>query len=217
MKLAGISWKNGTLITNGTYSLEITADSYQIRKRIISPHILVFFAGIDLALFLLVLGIGYISVTFETGDVFSAALLAVIAWSFNIYMFWRIFGKRLREWHGLEHKLIAAAEHNDVKNAATYSPINDRCGGTYFLSIPVYLALATTLTVVLGIAPFGVLTLTGCLMTIEAKTFHQYNIPGIRFGRWLQKHVTTREPGADLLEKGIPAMEQFMGLVGTKV
>ena len=61
-----------------------------------------------------------------------------------------------------------------------------------------------------GIAPFGVLTLTAAFMTVEARTpLHVWNVPGIWFGKQVQR-LTTKEPGEDLLAIGIPAMNALV-------
>jgi hypothetical protein len=101
----------------------------------------------------------------------------------------------VRRWHGLEHKSIAAAEQDDIANYEKYGVVNDRCGGTFLLSIYAYLLISICFVVfVLGVPGYGAYTMTAVMMYAEAKWFHQYNVIGIWFGRKLQKHASTREP-----------------------
>lgn len=213
MKLSGMSWKNGTVITNGVYDLEITDAGYTIKKPRFRVNLLVFFLVVDIGIFALSHAMAYAAAATGPDDLIVPLLAAAGIWAFNIWIFWRILGPRMREWHGLEHKLIHAAEHGDIENAAAYSTIHDRCGGTYFLTMPIYLYLSWVVSNIVGLGGEGILTMTALLVMLESRTFHHYNIPGIWLGRFLQR-FTTREPGKDLLERGIPAMAAFMGVVG---
>jgi len=109
-----------------------------------------------------------------------------------LYLFWL---KGLARFHGTEHRAIAAAENEDIQNYEKYSVVNDRCGGTFILSIYAYLFIAIYFIVfILGLPGYGVYTLTMVLMFLEAKYFHHYNVLGIIFGRVLQRKLTTKEP-----------------------
>ena len=108
------------------------------------------------------------------------------------------------KWHGLEHRLIAAAEHNSIDTAEYFSIISDRCGATYFPTIFVVFVFLTILNT------GGFLTLAFLAMFIEAKTFHPYNKIGLRFGRWLQKKYTTDEPDHEMMIAGKEGMKELM-------
>lgn len=111
-----------------------------------------------------------------------------------LFMYFAMF-RGLARWHGQEHRAIAAAEAKDIENMEKYSVVNDRCGGTFILSIYAYLFIAIYFVVfVFHLPGYGVYTMTALMMYAEAKYFHHYNVLGIAFGRFIQKKFTTREP-----------------------
>lgn len=126
-----------------------------------------------------------------------------------LYYFWL---RGIRKWHGCEHKVIAAAEKDDINNAISYDPVNDKCGGTYMLSIyfgmGFYWFLSTR--VFLLSIPVGVFTFVLFIMIIESRLFHKYNKIGIWFGRWLQRKITIDEPFDWQLNLGIDGMKKLI-------
>ena len=59
--------------------------------------------------------------------------------------------KRVFQYHGAEHKVVNAYEHNDLENAKAYSKIHLRCGTSFIifvlmLSIIVYMFIPMDLS-----------------------------------------------------------------------
>jgi uncharacterized protein YqhQ len=133
--------------------------------------------------------------------------LAIIAGSYIVLKIPQIIEvlRRFKRWHGCEHKVIAAAENNDLGNARNYSRINDRCGATFMLSILITYALWMSF-----IGPFGIFSITYLIMVIESKLFHRYNVFGIYLGRKIQEHATTAEPPQSMLNVGENAMDALI-------
>jgi len=114
----------------------------------------------------------------------------------------------VRKWHGCEHKVISAAENNDIDNAKKYSPIHERCGGTLMPTIFVGYAIWGIVVWQTGFA-FGFLTFVTVLIYFNVKYFHKYDKVGIWFGKWLQRHATVSEPDDWQLELGKVAMKNL--------
>ena len=143
-------------------------------------------------------------------------------WIFNILMYSLLIGlfiflyyfsfKGVATWHGCEHKIIEAAEKNDVDNAILYSPISDRCGGTYMFSIygsmAVYWFVAFKFFNVF--VPVGFMTFSVLIVFLESRLFHKYNFVGIWLGRKLQKYVTIKEPETWKIQLGIKGMNELI-------
>jgi uncharacterized protein YqhQ len=126
-----------------------------------------------------------------------------------LYFFWL---RGVRKWHGCEHKVIEAAINDDIYNAEKYTPISNKCGGTYMLTMYVsmgaYWVLSTTFFHIS--LPVGVFTFVLLMIFIESRVFHKYNKIGICFGRWLQKKITVSEPEPWQLKLGIGGMKKLI-------
>jgi len=218
-RFSGMSWNGGTKIFGENYSIKITEKKYIIAKNKLPdfPFIIPFALVIDLVptLFISLPNMVISGVTdlspFWTRFLIFLSFFGMLAFDIGMiyYLVRYILGSE--KWHGLEHKLIAAAEKNDVENAGDYSPINDRCGGTYMLSMVAYLFIALFIsTYVIGTFPFGFLTIAALLVVAESRLWHMHNTPGIRFGRWLQQKFTVREPTTAMLQKGIIGMKYLL-------
>jgi len=210
LRFGGMSTPKGMSLFGASYKAEVNAEEYTIQKgRILSPIML--FPFFDLA----ILGIyglsNYLDKKYDITTAMYAnadliGIMALIAW---IVLAFYIFAKipkilealrRFRLWHGTEHKVIAAAECNNLGEARKYSRINDRCGATFMLTILITYALWMNF-----IGPFGVFSITFLVMLAESKIFHKYNVPGIYLGRKIQE-FTTAEPPEVMLNLGENAM-----------
>lgn len=220
-RFSGMSWNGGTKIFGEKYSIRITEKKFVLSKNKLPdfPFIIPFAVVIDLVPILIIElpnmaieGVADISPFWARFFIFFS-FFGMLAFDLGMiyYLVRYILGSE--RWHGLEHKLIAAAEKGDIENTANYSPINDRCGGTYMLSMLAYLGIALIITThVIGTFPFGILTIAALLVVAESRVWHQYNTPGIRFGRWLQQKFTVREPSASMIQKGIIGMKYLLDL-----
>jgi uncharacterized protein YqhQ len=141
-------------------------------------------------------------------------LALVIFLIFYLYFAYWLAFKGVSTWHGCEHKLIAAAENNDLPNVKKYSPINDRCGGTFLFSMYGIMAIywAFAFYVLKMEIPVGIMTVTMGFAFMEAKYFHKYNIIGLWIGRYLQKKLTVKEPQDWKLELGLQNMYELVRL-----
>ena len=135
-------------------------------------------------------------------------ILFVYVFSFYYVLYLLIF-RGVRTWHGTEHKVISAAENEDLDNAKKYNPIHERCGGTLLPTI--FFAYITFLIfyTYTGI-PYGVATFTAILIFLNVKFFHKYDKIGIWFGKKFQKYVSISEPLDWQLELGSKAMKELV-------
>jgi hypothetical protein len=203
--------------------MRVTEKGYMIRPKRhwrVNPVLLLFPVIDALILFLPLVIIWTASLFPETADgvarwsdanpvVVSALGFLVLGVYFTV-LFRILFGKHTAKWHGLEHKLIRAEEEGRVWDARNVSPINDRCGTTYLLSLAVVM--------VVSLVVFGWIFLTLCLLTVvvEGKWFHRYNTPGLLLGRWIQKH-NALEPPPEWLASGITGMTELISLENASI
>lgn len=130
----------------------------------------------------------------------------------NFLLLYFFIFRGVATWHGCEHKIIAAAENNDIDNVRNYSRVNDRCGGCFIFTSYFFIAVYwLTLYYVFGILlPVGMMTLTYTIMFLEGKYFHKYNWIGIRVGRILQRKLTTAEPLEFQVKLAISGMKKLV-------
>jgi uncharacterized protein YqhQ len=219
VKFSGISHPNGCNIYSDHFKLRIFErrgrTKYTISKRV-NPQVnplLVGFVVLDVAILFLPQIAGFITslIPEDIGEGVSGAveaypwLIDVLATAvFILYMYFIInMLLRTRRWHGCEHKLIAAAEENDIASAMSFSPIHDRCGTTYLLTMGIIMAIPLFL--------FGwfLFTLVAVGIILESKYFHMYNKPGILIGRLIQKYNAI-EPEGYKLHVGIRGMKELV-------
>jgi uncharacterized protein YqhQ len=226
VKLGGISFPNGCNIYSDHYKLKIREYRGRTKFEIVTrriwkihPFLLLFpvfdillFVGPAIFLFIIAL-IPEETTTAVTGGV-EAVTEMLPAWAIDIlaflvfflYMFLIIkIVMRSRKWHGCEHKLIAAAEGGKIFDAKEFPTTHDRCGTTYMLSI---LALLVTIFLLFR---HPLLTPIGIFMFMEARYFHDYNKPGILFGRLIQ-HFNALEPENYKLHVGMKGVNELMKL-----
>jgi uncharacterized protein YqhQ len=124
------------------------------------------------------------------------------------YLLYSVFisMKKLKYWHGLEHKLIISALNNDIDNAKKYSPVINNCGGCYLFTAMLTAFLYRTF---IGI-PVGLLTTVLLVIILESRYWHKYNKIGIFIGKLIQRYFTVREPHDWQLDMGIKAMRKFV-------
>ncbi len=115
----------------------------------------------------------------------------------------------VRKWHGTEHKLIAAAENNDINNAKQYDPIHERCGGTlvptFFLGYIIWLVFFYYTGIF-----YGEMTIITILIFLNIKYFHKYDKVGIYVGKLIQKYLTIKEPDEWQLHLGQVAIRNLV-------
>ena len=142
--------------------------------------------------------------------------------------------RRVFEYHGAEHKAVAAAESGGtltVDAAARQSRFHPRCGTSFLLVVMVSAILFFSLLDALLIALAGELTLVMRLAThlpliplvagvsyevIRFSARHAASLPGrmaVAPGLWLQR-LTTREPDSAQLEVAVAALRHALGTEG---
>lgn len=132
--------------------------------------------------------------------------------------------KRVFQYHGAEHKVINAYEHNvplTVEDVQKQSRLHYRCGSSFILftvivGVFIYLFVPTDplwlrvvnrlalIPIVLGVS-FEVLQLTNKLRNVPVLKYLGY--PGL----WLQL-LTTKEPTNDQVEVAIASFEKLLAL-----
>jgi uncharacterized protein YqhQ len=102
-------------------------------------------------------------------------------------------------WHGAEHKTIASYENNgsiEIEDIKKESRINDKCGGRLFLPLIVGMSSANFIAKKLGVNTAIVnLALMELVLWIDTLIGWDKIPITSQVSRWLQKHITTREPG----------------------
>ena len=133
--------------------------------------------------------------------------------------------RRVFEYHGAEHKAIAAFEAGvelTVQNARTYSRIHPRCGTSFLLTV---VALSILLfSLIPGTWPLWAKALSRLVLLpviaglgyefikYSAKQCANPVIKGLmQPGLWLQR-LTTREPSDDQIEVAIRALEEAVAM-----
>ena len=125
--------------------------------------------------------------------------------------------KRVFQYHGAEHKVVNAYEHNDLRNAKKYSRIHIRCGTSFiifviFVSIIVYMFLPADISF---LAKYGLRILLLPLIAgiayeiirispkYEKSIFFKIiMLPGL-----LLQRLTTREPDDDQIQVAKSALK----------
>lgn len=137
--------------------------------------------------------------------------------------------RRVFEYHGAEHKTIAAYEAGDeltVENARKYSRVHPRCGTSFLL---VVIALSIILfSLIPGSWPLWAKGLARLvLLPVIAGLSYEFikysakhgSLPVIRAlmqpGLWLQR-LTTREPSDDQIEVAVRAVNEALAMEPTE-
>lgn len=133
--------------------------------------------------------------------------------------------RRVFEYHGAEHKAIAAFEAGvelTIQNSKPFSRIHPRCGTSFLLTV---VALSIVLfSLIPGAWPFWAKALSRVVLLpviaglgyefIKYSAKHRGNplIEGLMMpGLWLQR-LTTREPSDDQIEVAIRALEEAIAM-----
>jgi uncharacterized protein YqhQ len=133
--------------------------------------------------------------------------------------------RRVFEYHGAEHKSIAAYEAGvelTVQNARQYSSIHPRCGTSFLLSVivlsivlfslipgswPLWAKGVSRLVLLPLIAGLGYEFIKYSAKHCESALINWLMMPGL----WLQK-LTTREPSDDQIEVAIKALNEAIAM-----
>ena len=130
--------------------------------------------------------------------------------------------RRVFQYHGAEHKTIAAYEHGDPlepKAVDRYSTLHVRCGTNFLLIVMVLTILVYTAFGSRGLLA-GILFRIVAIPLIAGMSYELLRL-GARFtksrtmrilmapGLWLQK-ITTRQPDRDQIEVAITAFEEVL-------
>ncbi len=137
--------------------------------------------------------------------------------------------RRVFEYHGAEHKTIAAYEAGDeltVENARKYSRVHPRCG-TSFLLVVIALSIVV-FSLIPGTWPFWAKALARVvLLPVIAGLSYEFikysakhgSRPVVRAlmqpGLWLQR-LTTREPSDDQIEVAVRAVHEALAMEPTE-
>ena len=168
---------------------------------------LVFFVAIMGVLWLLVslMERGTEAVGGATGEVlaFFAAfpILPIMALFFAAMKF-----SSIGRYHGAEHKAVAAYEkYGEVtlENAKGVSRLHPRCG----TNILFYITLAALADPFISWAPYAVLQF---ILISEAWFIFGKTRPSIAVGNFLQKYLTTSEPGRKELEVAVESLSELI-------
>jgi uncharacterized protein YqhQ len=130
--------------------------------------------------------------------------------------------RRVFQYHGAEHKTIAAYEHDDVldpEHVDRYSTLHVRCGTNFLLIVMVLAILVYAVFPARGLL-WGVLSRVIAIPVIAGLSYETLRL-GARFerspamralmapGLWLQK-VTTKPPGRDQIEVAIASFNEVL-------
>ena len=125
------------------------------------------------------------------------------------YLLYLLIFRGVRPWHGTEHKVISAAESNDLKNVKSYNPIHERCGGTLLPTMALGYIIFLLLFYFIGLQ-FGIMTIVTALVFLNVKYFHKYDKIGIWFGKKFQKYFSVKEPEDWQLKLGTEGMRELV-------
>ncbi|MDR2160785.1 MAG: DUF1385 domain-containing protein [Desulfovibrio sp.] len=194
---------------------------------VVTPHLLALLLGV----FALAGGVEGLSFHLWDGLIKFAVFIGYIAAISRLPDIRRVF-----QYHGAEHKTIAAFEHGEdpvsAPAAAKYSRLHPRCGTTFLLfvlSLSIFLH-ALTLPALLLVwhpdSPFlkhGILLLLKLLLLIPISSLsyellsYSARLANSPLGRILTapglllQILTTREPDRDQLEVGLVALREALG------
>jgi len=137
-------------------------------------------------------------------------ILLMFLYAFTMYyMLYLVLFKGVRTWHGTEHKVISAAEEDNLKNAKKYNPIHERCGGTLLPTMLFGYFVFIAFFFLTGI-PYGEMTFITLLLFLNIKYFHKYDKFGIWFGKKFQKYISISEPTDWQLKLGVKGMNELV-------
>ena len=136
--------------------------------------------------------------------------LLMFIYIFMIYYILYIFiFKGVKPWHGTEHKIISAAENNDLDNVKKYNPIHERCGGTLIPTMILGYVIWFIMYSTTGFM-YGEMTIIVTLLFLNIKVFHKYDKVGIWFGKKFQKYCSIKEPEDWQLKLGTEGMRNLL-------
>jgi uncharacterized protein YqhQ len=130
--------------------------------------------------------------------------------------------RRVFEYHGAEHKTIAAYEHDEPlipERVDTYSTLHVRCGTNFLLIVMVLTIAVYSVFPARGIL-WGILSRLIAIPLIAGISYELLRL-GARFGRsrvmralmapglWLQK-ITTRPPARDQIDVAIASFQEVL-------
>ena len=125
------------------------------------------------------------------------------------FLLYLLIFKGVRTWHGTEHKVISAAENNDLDNVKKYSIIHERCGGTLIPTIFFGYIIWMILFLKTGLM-YGEFTIITILLFLNIKFLHKYDKIGIWVGKKIQKYFTVKEPDEWQIRLGTAAMKNLV-------
>jgi uncharacterized protein YqhQ len=130
--------------------------------------------------------------------------------------------RRVFQYHGAEHKTIAAYEHDDVldpEHVGRYSTLHVRCGTNFLLIVMVLAILVYAVFPARGLL-WGILSRVIAIPIIAGLSYEMLRL-GARFersplmralmapGLWLQK-ITTKPPEQDQIEVAIASFNEVL-------
>lgn len=232
MKLAGSSRKDGITFLGPHYQVKLTevdgAFTVETKERITdSEHPLgkipvirglySLFSSSPLMLAGLALEIGTEAVLVRSGNKKQIALLNLMDIGLTSFLLWKLMGDigAVRRYHGAEHKGIAAAEQGtetvDYAAVKKASRISSRCGtnfvGYYAASSLLVQLLPGKLETAKQILAMGI-AYEG--FRLDRKKYHAITAPLDRIGSFLQKYVTTAEPGCREIDGAVLAINTLL-------
>ncbi len=118
--------------------------------------------------------------------------------------------KRVFEYHGAEHKIVNAYEHNDLNNANKYSKIHLRCGTSFiifvllfsiivYIFIPMDISLISKYLIRILLLPL-IAGISYEIIKLSPKYENKWLFKIIIFPGLLVQKLTTREPNEKQLE-----------------
>jgi uncharacterized protein YqhQ len=134
--------------------------------------------------------------------------------------------RRVFEYHGAEHKTIAAFEHDELlvpERVDTYSTLHVRCGTNFLLIVMVLTIAVYSVFPARGIL-WGILSRVIAIPLIAGVSYELLRL-GARFerskvmrvlmapGLWLQK-ITTRPPHRDQIDVAVASFEEVLRCEG---
>ena len=122
---------------------------------------------------------------------FELILIALFIWSM----------KYTKMYHGSEHKVISAAENNDLQNAKNYSRIHPRCGTNL---IPMYIVYVIVFSTIFN--PYKLAGMSMIMSLFTLKYIPIIDKLSIIIGNKLQL-LTTKEPSEQQLNNAIKSLE----------
>jgi uncharacterized protein YqhQ len=221
----------GQALSIGLRALTISANHSQPEEEQLSKRQMGFSIGVALLVFIGLFMVGpAVLFKFARHGLHSSLLANVLEGLFRVALFLAYLGligrmkeiRRVFQYHGAEHKTIAAYEHDDrlePEAVDTYSTLHVRCG-TNFLLIVMILAIlvyalfgAPSLLWVVVSRIVGIPIIAGLayeLLRLGAKFHRSMAMRALMApGLWLQK-ITTKPPDRDQIEVAIASFNEVL-------